>query len=303
MLTTDDTREIVPRDMGIAALAFMLLGLMSIYMSLLSHIECSLILLFRNVWVVITLLPYLLLKSDFKLLFAQVKRFFPYLLLSTTAVAINWLCFIYAVNNNHIFETSLAYYISPVISVLLAFIVLREPLTPRQIITVILISLAIAYLLIVKGVLPQYALLIAGSFAFYGFISKSIPIEPFERMAIENLLMSFIFFFIIETPAGLFTQFISYDSTTQLVLAFLGLTTVVTTGLYIVSSDRLQFALVGVLSFILPTVVFVVGIFYFEESIDIDKGIVISLIWSGVAFWIYDLLVRAHKVQSTVPSS
>lgn len=295
MSLENSSQSVSFKHYGIGISSFVIFGFLPIFWSLLRHVDSYTILFHRCFWTLLTLLPFALYKSDYKEVISSLKKKWPYLCLSSVAVAINWFTYIYAVNTNHVFEASLAYFISPLISLLLGFFLLKETLSRKQIAAVLLASLAILYLLIAKGIFPKYALIIGFSFSCYGLLGRKIPSPVFIRLIVESFLATLLFILFFRSPRVLFNSFVNFDLSTQSYLILSGLVTIVPLTLYIKAAKYLPFSTTGILNFILPTIIFLVGLVYFRETLDRDKLITILLIWLGVGIYVADLVQNKGK--------
>lgn len=275
---------------GIALTSFLLFGILPIFWSLLGHIDSRVILFHRCFWTFLTLLPLALYTCRFKDVWVSLQKAWPYLALSTIAISINWFTYIYAVNTNHFFEASLAYFISPLITLVLGCVLLKESLTKKQLVAVLLAFAAILYLLIAKGIFPKYALIIGSSFSCYGILGKKIPTHPFVRLIVESFCATLLLLLIFLSPSDLLNEFIHLDLPTQSYLILSGAVTMLPLSLYIVAAKNLRFSTFGILNFIIPTIIFLEGLVYFHEKIDRDKLIALVLIWVAVSVYIMDLV-------------
>ncbi len=277
------------KNYGLTVSSFVVLGLMPIYWSKLHQVDSYTIFFHRCFWTFITLIPILIYKRDFRVFFSQFCKQWPYLILSSVSIAINWCTYIYALNNNHIFEGSLGYFLAPFSSVFLGFLFLREKLRQKQIIAIVVALLAIVYLMIAKNIFPKYAIFIACSFSVYGMLGRFIQISVVNRMAFDGLLVSLLFVIFFQSPHALWSGFHQYESATQLLLILSGLVTILPLALYIVAVKHIPLSTVGILGFIIPTLGFLLCIFYFHEAIDRAKATAIGLIWISVGLYIADL--------------
>lgn len=285
----------------IAITSFVLFGLMPIYWSLLSDVDSIEILFHRCIWIFLFLLPYILRRVDFFTIIQIVKDKIGLLCFSSLAIATNWLAYIYAVNHGYVFEASLAYYISPIISVLLGVLFLNESFTQRQALALFFVCIAIIYLLIVKQLFPLFAGIIALSFSVYGMLGSFMKVPIFIRMAIESLIISIFLVLYLQSPIQAYHSFLTYAPMTQLLLILAGPFTILPLGLYLYATKRLMFSTVGILSFILPTIVLLLGVFYFKDKLDIHKLIAMLLIGPSVILYISDLN-RKHAHGARVKS-
>ncbi|NGX55363.1 MAG: hypothetical protein KR126chlam2_00997 [Chlamydiae bacterium] len=290
------------KNYALAVASFVLFGLLPIYWSKLHQVDSYIVLFHRCFWTFVTLIPILIYKRDFRPFFSLFCKKWPYLILSSVTVAINWCTYIYALNNNHIFEGSLGYFLAPFSSVFLGFLFLREKLRQKQIVAIIVALLAIVYLMISKNIFPKYAIIIAFSFSFYGMLGRFIQTSAVNRMAFDGLLVSLLFVIFFQYPHALWSGFHQYESATQLLLILSGLVTIVPLSLYIIAVKRIPLSSVGILGFIIPTLGFLLCIFYFHEVIDLQKATVIGIVLISMGLYIADLIApQRKKAEESVP--
>lgn len=175
-------------------LAYVLWGFMPIYWKLLEHVSSDEILSGRVIWSFIFTLMLVMvgrnfkqLKIDLKDLWANQKSFWG-LFVASYLVTGNWFTYIYAVNAGFIVQTSLGYYINPLLSILLGIIFLKERLSRAQQFSVLLAAIGVIILTVSYGEVPWIAFTLAITFALYGLIKKSIKIDPLRGLTIETFL-------------------------------------------------------------------------------------------------------------------
>ena len=186
-----------------AVTAYLIWGLTPIYFKSLAMVPPFEILMHRIVWSFVLLLPLMVLNRRWPHFVTALKS--PRLLLiltaSTLLVGTNWFLFIYAINTNRILQTSLGYYINPLVNVLLGMLFLGERLRRLQVIAVALAVAGVGYLTLYYGAFPGIALALAFSFAFYALVRKVAPVAAMEGLAVETLLLSvpaFAFLFYLD---------------------------------------------------------------------------------------------------------
>ncbi len=275
-------------------LAFCIFGFMPIYWSVLSHVDSTVILFHRSLWIFFTLLPYFLWKSRLKKAYfieigTLIKKNWGSLLFSSGAISMNWLGYIYAINHGYVIEASLAYYISPILTIVLSLIFLKESMSIRQWISVAFVFLAIIYLLVAKGVFPKFALLIGISFAIYGILSRLMSFPALEKLAIETFIIVLFLSFFAVKPTVVYLDFINASLSTKYLLFFTGTVTMIPMLLYIQATKLLKFTTIGILGFILPTLILLLGFFYFKTPWELENIICMAFIWPSIGLYIFDL--------------
>lgn len=280
---------------GAVVFAFVLFGIMPLYWASLRMVPSKIILLHRAIWVFLGLLPYIIIRSDFYRVYYLIKKNWHYLLISSGALGANWFGYIYAINHGFVIEAGLAYYIAPILSIALSLFFLKETVGKRQIGALFLVLIAIVFLLISKGVIPKYSLLIGISFALYGILSRVMVFPAVERLAIESLVVFITLSLLVQNPIESYKQFCVYPWNIQALLIGTGITTIISFGLYIVSVSLVKFATVGILGFILPTIIFALGLFYFHEPLDQSTLTALLIIWTGIGIYISALCKPSKK--------
>ena len=180
------------RGFAAALAAFSLWGLFPLYLIGLRQVSATQITAHRVLWSCVFVLAWLALSSELKSLRDAVRRpgVLPRLLASAFLIAVNWLGFAWAVNHDRVLEVSLAYFIGPLINVMLGIFMLSEKLNRTQWVAVAFAAAGVGYLTVVAGQPPWLALMVGSSFAFYGVIRKTVNIGALQGLAVETLLLS-----------------------------------------------------------------------------------------------------------------
>lgn len=266
--------------------SFLIWGFMPIYWKHLNHVQSSEILTGRIVWAFIfTILAVIILKDgkrlflDFKELWKTKKQFWG-LYLASILITTNWFIYIWAVNHDFIVQTSLGYYINPLVSVLLGVFFLKEKLSPAQKSAFLLAVVGVVILAISYGTIPWIAIGLALSFSFYGFIKKSIRLDALRGLAIET-------FFIVPFAAGyyiwLFARqdavFLHADLKTDLLLILTGIATALPLVMYAKGVQMIPLYVAGFIQYIAPTMMLIIGVFVYNESFGKMELMSFSIIW------------------------
>jgi chloramphenicol-sensitive protein RarD len=216
-------------------------------------------------------------------------------------VSVNWGTYIWSVNHGHVVETALGYYINPILSILLGVIVLRERLTPLQWISVSLAAVAVAVLTIDYGTLPWIALVLAVSFATYGFIKNRLGAGAVDSLAVESALLTplaLVYLGWLEvTGRGTFGHL---GWGLSLLLVATGLVTLVPLLFFASAATRLPLSTLGLLQYLAPTLQFLLGISYFGESMSPGRWVGFSLVWLALLIMTTDGLLRARRNRGRV---
>ena len=205
-------------------------------------------------------------------------------------ISINWFTWLYAVKTNNLLDSALGYYIFPILSVFFGVIFLKEKYNRNKIISVFLVVVALIYLIIKLGVIPWIGITVAVTFSLYGLIRKKIKVSSDIGMLIETLLISPIaiglFIFLIKNNSNIFS--IS-EPVLSFYLFWAGLMTLVPLFWYTKGFELIGIGPASMIFFLTPTAQFFLGIYYFNEPLDLDKLISFILIWIAVIIYLNEL--------------
>lgn len=280
-----------------AAGAFFLWGILPIYLKAIKAASPMQILGHRIVWSVLLLVLIIAWRKEWKIMrqILRSKRTLLVLFIAALLLGVNWLTYIWAVNSGHVVESSLGYFINPLVSVLLGVIILHERLRPLQWIPVGLATLGVAYLTWRFGSLPWIALVLAFTFGLYGLIKKTAAVEALYGLLVETAILGI--------PALGYLLFVEFQGTgafghgglvLTLLLSFAGLVTTIPLLLFASGARLIPLSTLGIIQFIAPTGQFLLGVLVFHESFSVDSLIGFSLIW--LALIIFSLeSYQAHK--------
>ncbi|HHQ7379471.1 EamA family transporter RarD [Staphylococcus xylosus] len=285
--------------------AYFLWGILPIYWGLINDIGAFEILSFRIVLSMIFMLFIVILTKNTEPFKRDIQRLFtnPIQLIAIIAagyvITINWGTFIWAVTNGHILQSSLGYYINPLVSILLALIFLKERFNKLEWIAIGLAVVGVLYMTLKIGVFPGISLLLAGSFGIYGLIKKLIPIDAISSITIECIVTApagFIYLWYIWHHGGLtFGMNVS-----SFWLLFSGAVTAVPLILFSAGARRIPLSLTGFIQYIGPTLMFLIGIFLFKEPFDLDQLITFIFIWIGIIIYSISQYVKIKKDKNPV---
>ena len=271
--------------------AYVCWGLSPLYWKWLQHVETAQLLCHRILWSFLLLGAGLLLARQGRA-FRQALREPRVLLLhvgSASLVGINWITYVWAVNAGFIVETSLGYFITPLLSVLLGVLVLRERLRPGQWIPVGLVAIAIAYLTIGHGSLPWIALTLAGSWGLYGLIKKKSRLGSLHGLTMETgLLLLPVLAGLIHFDVSGTGAFLRSGTQTDLLLLGTGLVTATPLLLYVSAVRRIPLFQVGLLQYIGPTLQFILGVWVYDETFTWNQAIGFGLVWAALVLFVLE---------------
>jgi chloramphenicol-sensitive protein RarD len=281
--------------------SFIIWGLMPIYWKHLEHVQSDEILAGRIVWAFIsTVFVVLLLKGgrqlidDIRALWKSQSQFWS-LFIATVLISTNWFTYIWAVNHDYIVQTSLGYYINPLVSVLLGIFFLKEKLSSSQKIAFLLASIGVIILTISYGRFPWIALSLAITFAVYGFIKKNIKLDALRGLAIETLFITPIaigyYFYLFSQEQA---TFLHGDIKTDILLIFTGVATALPLVMYSKGVQTIPLYMAGFIQYIAPTMMLFLGVVVYKESFGGIEMLSFSLIWAAL------ILFTVSKVYESV---
>jgi chloramphenicol-sensitive protein RarD len=280
-----------------ATLAFLFWGGLSpVYFKEVAGVDAFEILLYRIIFSVFTLFPFLFLKKEIKLLFYTLRDFrkVKYLFASTFFVSLNWLIFIWAIGNNKILETSLGYYINPLVNVVLGFLFFSERVSKYQYLAIFIAFIAVLYQLVTLGHIPYIAFSLAFSFGIYGLLRKKINVGSQVGLFVEVLLLfPFSLGYLIYLYLNGNMAFIQNSSSyTSFMLILAGLVTVVPLLFFNSAATRIKLTTLGFFQYIAPTVSFLLAVFVYKEEFNLDRLITFILIWIALVIFSLDSFIK-----------
>ncbi|MDR2161517.1 MAG: EamA family transporter RarD [Desulfovibrio sp.] len=283
---------------GVAALlAFLIWGCLPLYWKTLDRMPPLEILCHRVFWSFWTMLPVILCTGrlgHIMVILGSRARLLP-LAASSLVLSGNWLLFIWAVNSGRVLETSLGYFINPLLNILLGMILFRERLRPAAWVAVALAAAGVGSQIISLGHLPWTALSLGGSFALYGLIRKMAPVEALPGLFMETLLIlpAALAWLLWEGSKGTGVTFAA-DPSFLLLLAASGPLTALPLFLFAFGVRRLRMTSLGLLQYVSPTMTFFQGVFLFGEPFSLSSLLTFSCIWAALALYSWDSLGKGR---------
>lgn len=205
---------------------------------------------------------------------------------STLLIATNWLVFIYAVQNGEVLQSSLGYFITPLLSILLGFIFLRERLNRWQLFSVLLALIGVLTLTFHHARFPWIALILAASFGLYGLLRKVARVEAMIGLTVETLLLGpFALVYIIYLMTQQDSSFLAGTLRLDLLLPLSGVVTAIPLLLFVAGARRLQLATIGFLQYITPSMHFLLAVGLYDEAFSRGHLISFLFIWAGLAIY------------------
>lgn len=293
---------------GVAA--YGLWGLFPLVFHQLRHVGATEVLMHRIVWSFVVVVAVLLVRRDREWLavLAQPNQQRRRLVLAAALVSINWLVYVWAVAQGRVVEAALGYYINPLLTVALGVLVLHEGLSRAQIVALSLAGAAVALLTVAYGQIPWISLVLAASFAGYGFLKKSVEVGALTSLAVETTaLLPFAVLGLSITALRGDLAFLHGAGTQDLLLLSLGAVTAVPLLLFAASAQRVPLVLLGLLQYLTPTFQLLVGVLVLGEGLPRDRLIGFALVWMALVVLTADALkTRAqagHPTNGTDPGA
>lgn len=277
----------------IAALStYLIWGVLPLYWNLLARAEANEILAHRIIWSFFFMVVVLMVtkrwqsfKEDCRALWQNKKRG-AILLLAAFTISLNWLTYIWAVNHDHVIDTSIGYYINPLMSVLFGIVFFRERISGLKKISLLLAAIGIVLMTYQLGKLPWVAVVLAVSFSVYGALKKQLHFNPFSSITLETLLMMpFAVPYIgilMMSPANHFSL-----ATPDLALYLMGtgVVTAVPLVLFSYGANLLPLNVLGFFQYISPTIGLLLGIFFFHETFGMAQISALGFVWAAIVLF------------------
>ena len=262
--------------------AFGLWGLLPLYWSLLDHLPPFELLCHRILWSAVILCAAVKLLGHGPQFMDMIRQRRMVLLLSVSAlfISVNWFLFIWAVSEHRVLDSSLGYYINPLVNTIFGFIFFRERFSRLQGLGILLAALGVLWNLFTYGSLPLLSLALAFSFAFYGAIRKLTPVDPLCALLLETLIVSPVALFVL---AQSFIVNGAPELSTTLLLTLAGPFTLLPLLSFGYAAQRVKLTVLGLCQYVSPTLSFFTSIFVLHEPFSANMLVTFLFIWAGLA--------------------
>ncbi|ALU43100.1 EamA family transporter RarD [Pseudoalteromonas rubra] len=295
MGTSNETKQ----GYTFAVLAFLMWGLAPIYFKSLDQVDALEILIHRVVWSVLFIALIIAVKLNWDKVVAVLRQPKLMLMLTVTALLLgfNWGLFIWSVNNGHMLDASLGYYINPLLNVLLGMLFLQERLRPRQQFAVALAVVGVVLQLVSFGSFPVIAFSLAGSFAIYGLLRKTMAVESLPGLLIEAviLLPIALAYWWWLTPSETSNMMVN-DWVTNVLLISAGVVTTLPLLCFTAAAKRIPYSTLGFFQYIGPSLMFILAVVFYGEVFSAERVLTFAFIWSALALFSFDSY-RSGKAQ------
>lgn len=280
--------------------AYGMWGFFPLYWKWLGNVPAQEILVHRMVWSLVFVGLLLLIKKDWTWVMPALKdkRTLLSYFVAACLLTVNWYIYIWGVNDGQIVETSLGYFINPLVSVFLGVFFLKETMRPGQWVAVGLAAMGVIYLTIRYGQLPWIALSLATTFGSYGLIKKQVRLNSLQGMGLETavLFVPALAYILYLT----FTQQSSFGTInpqTTLLLACAGIVTAVPLLSFAAAAPRIPLSMLGILQYLAPTLQFLIGVVIYHEPFPITRLIGFGMIWAALLLYSIEGMISYRRAQ------
>ena len=285
--------------------AYVIWGVLPIYWKAMASVSPQEILVHRILWSLVVCLILLAALKNWQWLRDGLRHPAVFRVSMVTAVllAVNWLTYIWATNNDHIVEASLGYFITPLVNVLLGIVILHERLRVGQLAAILVATLGVIYLIVNAGGLLWISFALALSFGIYGLLRKTSKLGSLEGLSIEMMILTL--------PAALFLLMLAgrgesaFATQSWVVTLLLASTGIVTAGplLLFASGARLvPLTTLGVLQYLAPTLQFLIGVLIYGEPFTHTRLIGFGIIWAALAIYTAEGFLRRRRQRQLLPT-
>ena len=277
------------RGLLLALSAYIIWGAFPLYFSYLSHVASLEVLSNRVIWAFVVTLIAVLMMGKRQEIVALLKspRALGWLSLSSFLIGVNWLIFIWAVANQRVLESSLGYFMTPLVSMALGRLLLSEKINALQATAGLLAAIAVVFELVTLGKLPWLSLALAFSFGFYGLVRKQQPVGSLTGLTVETLMMlPFALWYMVHHYGD---WVLGVDLQASAFLMASGIVTAIPLFLFAAAAKQLDLTVIGFVMYINPTMQFLTAIWIFNEAYTVQRLWTFGLIWIAMLFFLAGL--------------
>lgn len=277
--------------------AYVLWGILPVYWKALELVSPFEILSSRFMWSCVFVFLLIIFQKKWPLFAKEVKQVFSNVKTGAAmaaagiTISFNWGTFIWAVNNGHIVETSMGYYINPLVSILFAVVFLRERLDKMQLAAITCAFIGVASMVYSFGKIPWVSLTLAFTFALYGLLKKFLPVSALTSIMLETLLITPL---ALLYEYSLWQQGVSFYASENLqvimMLTGAGVVTAIPLLLFTAGARLLPLKIIGFLQYISPTLTLLIGVFVYNEAFTASHLLAFGWIWAALLLFIVSQL-------------
>jgi chloramphenicol-sensitive protein RarD len=278
-----------------AASAFVIWGIIPIFWKQMAYIPAIEILMHRIVWSLLFAVVVIVAIGKWPLLRVALttRKTLQLLTISALLIGMNWGLFIWAVNIGRIEETSLGYYINPLVNIALGVMLLSERLTRIQMIAVAVACAGVLNQAIAVGVLPWVSLTLAISFGLYGLIRKQVPVEALVGLAVEAIVLTPLAFgYLIYMELQGSALFLHQGWSTDALLVLAGPLTAIPLLLFAAGVRRIKLSTMGFVQYLAPSISLILAVLMYNEPFTAAHAVTFGLIWLALALISWEALTR-----------
>jgi len=278
-----------------AALAFFCWGLFPLYFHAIGEVPPLQILAHRMLWSLLFLMIVLAVRRQWAWLsIVRQPRVFGSFVASALLLSINWLIYIWAVNNGHVIEASLGYFINPLVNIIFGSVLLKERLRRPQWMAIGVAALGVAWLTWQAGHMPWIALALAASFGGYGLLRKTAALGALEGLSFETMVLfplaaAYVIWLSVHGENAFLN---THSDTTRLLLVAAGPITAIPLLLFAAGARKIPLSVLGLLQYLSPTLQFLLGVWLFHEAFTRDRLVGFVLIWLALALFAVEGLLN-----------
>ena len=285
-----------------ALAAYTMWGIAPMYFKLLSSVPALEIVMHRIVWSVLVLCVLLVVRKKFSQVLIAIRdpKIITTLAISGLLLAVNWLVFIWAVNNDKLLDASLGYFINPIFNILLARFFLQERLTRLQLLAVFVALAGVVFLIFSYGQLPWIALVLATTFSIYGLLRKKVTVDSMPGLLIESCIMlpfALLYWCIMDTSSG---NMLVNSVDLNIILLLAGVVTTAPLLCFTAAARRIRYTTLGFFQYIGPSLMFLLAIIHYQEPLDSSRVVTFVCVWSGLLIYVYDSLRVYRKSRQLI---
>ncbi len=289
--------ESVPgRGLTYGLIAYGLWGMFPLYFPLLEPSGPVEILAHRMVWSLLVSAIILTVVRGWRAIVTMPPRVWGLVVAAAALISVNWVIYIWAVNNGRVVDAALGYFINPLVSVLLGVLLFRERLRIAQWSAVGLGAVAVLVLAVAGGSFPWVALTLAFSFGFYGLVKKVIPLAPTASLTAEGLVqfVPAVVYLVVIGVAGTST-FVAAGAGHAALMAASGLITCVPLLAFAAAAQALPLSVLGLMQYLTPVLQFLLGVLWFGEPMPAYRWVGFVLVWSALVIFSVDAVRQARR--------
>lgn len=283
-----------------ATLCYFLWGLVPLYWRLLVSVHPVELIAHRHIWSLLLLLAIVALQRGFGAIGRALNSWqsFAWNGLGAMLLTTNWLVYVWGVNTGHVIETSLGYFLVPLVNIATGRFILHEHMRRAQWFAIGLAVAGVVWMIVQLGRPPWIALILAATWGSYSLLRKRSPLPAVTGLAIETLLLTpiAVIYLLWRQHAGVGTLGHA-DFRTQFLLILSGVVTAIPLLLFAYGARRIRLSTLGLLQYLAPTVQFMLGIWFFHEPFSRARTLGFGFIWAALAIYTVDNLLAQRRLR------